>query len=57
MTFAIIANTVILSLDRYPIDKETNYVVEKLNILFTCLFIIELGIRLTALGIKNYYKG
>ena len=56
MTIAIIINTVILSLDKYPIDQETNYFVEKVNIFFTILFIIELGIRLIATGIKSFYK-
>ena len=56
MTFAIVANTIILSLDKYPVDQEVNYVVEKLNIFFTILFIIELAIRLTAVGLSNFYK-
>ena len=56
MTLAIISNTVILSLDKYPIEQETNFIVEKLNIMFTLLFINELLIRLTATGFKNYYK-
>jgi len=56
MTVVIIANTIVLSLDKYPIDQETNYVVEKLNIFFTILFIVELLIRLAAVGFINYYK-
>jgi Ion transport protein len=56
MTIAIILNTLILSLDKYPIDLKTNQIVEKLNIAFTIIFILELIIRLTAVGIQNYYK-
>jgi hypothetical protein len=57
MTLAIVVNTVILSLDRYPIDQVANYYIEKLNIMFTALFFVELVIRLTAVGIKEYYRG
>jgi hypothetical protein len=57
MTIAIIGNTLILSLDKYPVDLETNYVVEKLNIMFTFLFIFELILKIVAMGPKAYYKG
>ena len=57
MTVCIILNTIILALDRYPINITENNVVEKINIAFTAIFTIEMILKMTAMGIKKYYVG
>jgi hypothetical protein len=57
MAICIIVNTIILALDKYPINLEQTEVLEKLNIVFTIIFTFEMLIKIMALGIKNYFKG
>jgi hypothetical protein len=57
MVFSIIINTFVLSLDKYPQDKSLNNVLEKLNLLFTCIFTFEMLLRLLSMGFKIYFKG
>jgi Ion transport protein len=57
MAVAIVLNTLILSLDRYPINIAQTSVIEKVNIFFTCVFLIEMIIKLIAMGILNYFRG
>ncbi len=57
MVFSIIINTLVLSLDKYPQDKSLNNVLEKLNLLFACIFAIEMVLRILSMGFKIYFKG
>lgn len=53
----IASNTVMLSLDHYPINFSQTIVTERLNIIFTVIFCVELTIKLVAYGFKNFFKG
>lgn len=55
--FAIVSNTLILSLDKYPIDENRVEVLEKLNYLFTAIFVVEIIIKFLAFGVKSFFKG
>lgn len=57
MTISIIINTLVLALDRYPVDLNETNVTEKINILFTLIFTLEMLIKMVAVGIVNYFKG
>lgn len=56
MVSCILVNTLLLALDRYPDNETETLVTEKLNILFTAIFAIEMFIKLIALGFKHYFK-
>lgn len=43
-------------MDRYPIYLETIEILENLNIFFITIFTLELILKLTAYGIKNFFK-
>ncbi len=55
MSCCIIANTVVLSLDRYPIEEDQLVLYEDINTGFTLVFIAELVIKLTGLGFKAFF--
>eukprot|EP00347_Sterkiella_histriomuscorum_P013361 403365010 len=55
ISFAIVVNTVILSLDKYPENVELNSKLENVNILFTVTFISEMLIKMIGLGLKSYF--
>ena len=52
----IIANTIILSLDRYPIEKTSEKDLENANMIFTIWFSIEFLMNIVWLGVKNYTR-
>ena len=52
----ILANTVVLSLDRYPIQENEKTVHEFFNYFFTFVFLFELFIKTLGLGIQTYWK-
>jgi voltage-gated sodium channel len=52
----IFANAVTLALSSYPENKELEYRVEFLNLIFFGFFVIELFIKITGLGLKYYFK-
>ena len=56
MILLIVANTIVMALDRYPIpDSEKQY--ESIaNFLFYICFVIEMFLKLIGLGIKGYYR-
>jgi hypothetical protein len=54
MTFAVLLNTIVLSLDRYGIDETTEGILNSFNSYFTYIFICEMGTKLLARGIKKY---
>jgi len=53
---SIIVNTVILSLDKYPENTNINGVMEKMNLLFTGIFTLEMFLRLFSMGFKIYFR-
>lgn len=57
MVASIIINTLILSLDKYPVEINQTMVLEKLNYAFTAIFTLELIIKLLGVGIKTFFKG
>ena len=53
----IIVNTVVLSLDRYPLPPENEQrVVEALNYFFTAVFALEMVFKLVGYGFINYIR-
>jgi hypothetical protein len=54
MTFAVVLNTVTLSLDQHNQPKELADQIEDYNTVFMYLFIYEMGTKILALGIKKY---
>jgi|Laugresu1bdmlbdd_1035124.scaffolds.fasta_scaffold33011_1 voltage-dependent calcium channel L type alpha-1S len=57
MAICIITNTILLALDKYPVNEELNNNLEFVNIVFTIIFSSEMIIKMLAVGIKNYFKG
>lgn len=56
LAFFIIVNTLVLSLDRYPVDLSETAILEKVNIVLTILFTMEMIIKMIALGFTAYFK-
>jgi len=54
VTCLIILNTVILSLDVYPTNDKLEFWTELLNFILTLMFAIEMGLKIVALGIRDY---
>lgn len=54
MTVAIIVNTFLLALDRYPISKKDQTMLEDFNVVLTWVFIVEMFIKINGFGIKGY---
>ena len=49
-------NTIILAIDHYGIDKDTEKNLNDLNFAFTIIFCAEMGLKILALGIKGYLQ-
>ena len=54
MTFCVLANTIVMAMDKYGQDKETEAQLNWYNSLFTWIFIVELVLKLLAIGAKKY---
>ena len=54
MTLCVLLNTVVMSMDRYDIDEESEQFLGKANAWFTYIFIYEMGHKLLAIGPKKY---
>lgn len=54
MTFAVLLNTIVLSINHYGIKKEIESMLEEVNEIFTYLFIAEMALKLLALGVPKY---
>lgn len=52
----IIINTVTLSLDSYPINKQRQNVLDVINIVLTIAFFIEMIFRIIGFGLKEYVR-
>ena len=57
MAMSIIINTFILALDRYPINLQQTVILEKVNIMFTMIFTVEMIVKIIAVGCTNYFRG
>ena len=53
----ILSNTLVLSLDRYPETKAFLDLVEKLNLFFALIFMVDLVLKLLAFGVKGFFRG
>jgi uncharacterized membrane protein len=51
----ILANSFILTLDKYPISEELSDTYDNMNGVFAIFFIVDMIIKMTSLGIKNYF--
>ena len=54
MTFCVLANTIVMAMDKYGQDKETEAQLNWYNSLFTWIFIVEMCLKLLAIGAKKY---
>jgi hypothetical protein len=54
MMLAIIVNTVVLSMDRYPITQSETSILEKINEVMTYVFTVEMVIMIIGLGPSVY---
>ena len=54
MTFAVLLNTVVLSIDHYGIEPEVESTLAMFNGWFTWIFIFEMSSKLLALGLTKY---
>ncbi|KAG7393764.1 hypothetical protein PHYPSEUDO_004527 [Phytophthora pseudosyringae] len=55
-TVLILLNTIILSLDQYPIDHKLNETVEKINFALTLAFFFEALLKIIGLGWKSWLE-
>ena len=49
-------NTVVLSLDKHPIDPGMETAIEYTNVVFTAFFMIEMILKLLGLGFQSYFR-
>ena len=56
LIFSVVANTLVLSIDHYGISTEMQTVLQNINLVFTYIFIFEMGLKLVALGSVRYVK-
>lgn len=54
MTTAVLLNTVVMAMERYNMPDEEVILLEKINQIFTWLFIFEMTSKLIAIGIEKY---
>ena len=53
---AIVINTVVLALDKYPNDAKKMVFMDFLNFIFYCIFFCEMLIKMLATGLRMYFK-
>ncbi|KAA0148822.1 hypothetical protein FNF29_06447 [Cafeteria roenbergensis] len=54
IVLAILVNTVVLALDSYPVDTERARVAEILNFILSVVFLLEMLLKLAAMGPRAY---
>ena len=54
MTFAVLLNTIVLSIDHHGIGPDVGGILVVCNEWFTYIFIFEMGVKLLALGVEKY---
>ena len=56
ITFLIIYNTIILALDKFPVNENMDKILEVMNDVLSWLFVVEMIVKLIGLGFKDYAK-
>ena len=56
ISVAIVLNTIVLSLDKYPNDTEIVAYMDFLNFIFYIVFFLEMIIKMIATGFRMYFK-
>ena len=56
INLVIVINTVLLALDHDPMEESFESVLEKMNLVLTFVFIIEMIIKLIGMGCPAYFK-
>lgn len=56
MTLFVFMNTIILALDHYGIDPDTQNILQGFNTFFTIIFACEMGLKILAIGIVKYLR-
>jgi hypothetical protein len=56
IVLCIIGNIVVLAMDRYPIPKNETSYLESFNLGFFLVFFVEMILKLSGLGLKQYFK-
>lgn len=56
LTCCIILNTIVLSLDHYGISEGNAELLEKINVVFTVIFILDVVFSNMAFGMKKYWR-
>ena len=56
LTVCVLINTVVMAMDSYDIDENTEADLIFLNDIFTWIFIVEMTLKLLARGPKKYAK-
>ena len=54
MSICILINTIVLSLDRFPISESESSIYDQVNTVSTFVFIAEMLIKMIGLGLKTY---
>ena len=54
MLISVLLNTIVMSMDRYDLEEYEKNILEDFNSFFTWIFIIEMSMKLTAIGPKKY---
>lgn len=54
LTACVLMNTIVMGMERYDIDSKTKQDLEFLNYIFTWIFIVEMCIKLLAIGPRKY---
>lgn len=54
LTFCVLSNTVTLAMDRPAMGPELEATLTSINLVFTWVFIVEMGLKLLAYGILKY---
>lgn len=56
INICIVLNTIVLAFDHQNLDESASNVLEKINLSFYCVFVVEMVIKLIGLGIKFYFS-
>ena len=56
MTFCVLGNTIVMAMDKYGNDQATEVTLSFYNEIFTWIFIVEMVLKLLAIGPKKYVQ-
>jgi hypothetical protein len=54
MVISVTLNTVLMGMEKYGMTEEEKNFEEKANMIFTWIFIMEMSLKLVAIGFKKY---